>query len=295
MSFQALSCHGKSLKELKLQWLTASSTGQLSLLKLCTNLVSFSLIEIGGHYLDLGKPCHDAGHETIAWLKKCTKLQKLACTSFACAPALMKPIFLENSIHLTSFEYEYSIGLHTQRIHKCFHQALANQTSLQKLCLKVRHTVRDVLTVLGNANWLDGTGLVECLSKLVNLTDLRLGDVSDFFVDEHIAELASCLPKLEVCLMNGYGLTDAVWGEFGSLRSLRRLELDALTRCSKSGILGFIKRLGPGNQGLVLSLTNADVQSNLLWDVFKEEDLIQETISKKVQGIFEFEFDGGDY
>lgn len=46
--FQALSCHGESLVELKLDMLTPDTIPKFSLLKCCTNLVSLSLGEARG-------------------------------------------------------------------------------------------------------------------------------------------------------------------------------------------------------------------------------------------------------
>lgn len=207
-------------------------------------------------------------------------------------PALMGSFLSDKSIHLTSLEYEYSICLPAQTgIDQNFNQALANQTSLQKLSLKIDAFENDEMEPV---NAPDGTNLVECLSKLVNLTLLRLKSTCYTLVDQHIVQLASCLPKLAVCSISGSGLTDAIWGEFGSLRSLRRLELDAVSNFTPHGILGFIESLGPGNKGLVLSLTDVDDDSSDSWKVFRKSDMIQETIAQKINGKFEFEFEEGD-
>ncbi|MCJ1424938.1 hypothetical protein MMC29_002826 [Sticta canariensis] len=279
-TFQALSCrHGKSLVELELHKLTPSSMRELSLLKGCSNLVSLSLAEMEERYTGLETSHSDAFHETVTWLKECTKLRSLACTGFVSAPELVTLILSENTIHLTSLEYQGSVRLHDQGVHPEFYQALANQTNLNRLWLD------------GDLVWnaLDAEGLLKSLSKLVNLTDLRLGEVSASFDDEHIVQLVSSLPKLEFCSMSGYGLTDAIWSEFGSLKSLRKLELDALTSCSGHGILRFIEKLGPGNKSLVLSVTNVDVHSDFLADVAVGVDIIKEKIAKKIEGKFELE------
>lgn len=284
-SFQALNCHGKSLIELQLHELNSSTTPILSLLKHCTNLVSLSLSGTGDRLTDLDKSHSNGFLETVAWLKECKKLRTLACNMLFSAPALMTAIFSENSIQLTSLEYEGSIQWDNQKIHRAFHQALGNQTSLKKLWLN-----GDVV-----CDALDVDGLVESLSKLLNLTYLRLDEISTCFVDRHIVLLASSLPKLEVCLMcNGNGLTDAIWGEFATLRLLRRLEIDSLPSFTVDDILGFIEKLGPGNEGLVLSTTNADRENELFWDVWRQQDCIQEAIIKKVKGRFEFTLSEGD-
>lgn len=272
-----MNCHSKLLNELKLHELRRSSIPQLSLLKGCTNLFSLSLAVTEVYYSDLENLHNDALIETVSWLKECTKLRLLACTGFLSVPALVTLIMSENSIRLTSLEYQGSVRLHDQAVDPKFHQALANQTSLQTLWLN------------GDLVWnaQDAESLVGSLSKLVNLMDLRLGEISRSFDDQHIVQLISSLPKLEICSMCGHGFTDAIWGEFGSLRSLLWLELDELTDTTKCGVLGFIEKLGPGNKGLVLSTTMVNMNSNFFQDAWDAQFLIQETIARKIEGRFE--------
>lgn len=232
-------------------------------------MVSLTLIGNELYKTDLENLPNDAFLETVAWLKKCKKLQNLALTMFSSAPVIA-PILLEKSIHLTSFEYEGSGIQDTAK----FYQMLANQTSLQRLSLT------------GNVgeHALEADVLVESLSKLINLTHLGLEEISESFVDRHIVQLAGSLPKLEVWWTNASSLTDIIWGKVATLRVLQRLHLTALMSFTTDGILDFIEKLGPGNKGLVLSVTTFDMNC----DFFVELTLIKETIAKKVEGRFEF-------
>lgn len=277
-SFQALSCHGDSLTELRLNYLPSDTIPKVWLLKGCTNLVTLSLAGNGRAIYDLEASHNEAFLETVAWLKGCKKLRILAFTKFFSAAALMTPILLENDIRLTSLEFE---GFAMQDAKK-LHQALVNQTSLQSLWLK-----GDVDEMATEADL-----IVESLSKLVNLTDLHMTETSEYFIDRHIVQLASSLPKLEVWSTSGYGLTDAIWGEVASLRSLRKLDITAFTSFTADGILDFVRNLRPGNQGMVLAVMNADVDSALS---VADQELIQETIAQKVGGRFEFTLSRGDY
>lgn len=269
-----MSGHGESLVELKLNYLPSKAVPNISLLKGCTNLVSLSLAGNGIAIDDIEKSHNDDFLETVAWLKRCKKLRVLAFTKFFSAPSLMTPILLENSIRLTSLGYEGFAVRETEN----FYQALANQTSLQSLYLK------------GHLDAPETDVVVESMSKLVNLTDLHLREVSEYFGDRHIMQLASSLPKLEVWSTSGYQLTDAIWAQVASLRSLRRLDLNALTSFTADGILEFIEELGPGNKGLVLAVMNADTDSDLS---LEEQDLIQDTIAQNVEGRFEFTLSRG--
>lgn len=270
-TFQALNCHGESLIKLKLNILSTDTFSKISLLKGCTNLVSLSLG--GGQLLeDL------VVLEIVAWLKELKKLKVLAFDCSFIAPAFLSPIFLDDSICLTSFKYDCLAKGDT----KTFNEALANQTSLKSLWLKGDlDESREEVDIL-----------VDCLSELVNLTDLNLGEVSEMFMDLDIVQLASSLPKLEVWSMSGYGLPNFIWGPLASLRSLRRLELCALTGFTADDILGFIEKLGPSNKGIFLSVKNGEMDNNLS---YMEQEFIHEMIAKKVDGTFKYELFEGDY
>ena len=270
-SFQALCCQGESLIQLKLNMLPLDTIPQVSLLKCCTNLVSLSL---GGRglpdYFDLEEQYNDTFLETVAWLKECKQLRTLAFTHFPSANALMALMFLETDIHLISLRYVGEGFPDTEE----YLLALANQTSLQFLCLKEEENVEmhdpEAAAVL-----------VETLSKLVNLTDLDVSENFGILTDLHIMRLARSLPKLKVWSTNGCGLTDFIWGAVASLRSLWRLRFDAVTNFTVDGILDFIEKLGPGNKGLVLNVTNSQIRLSR-----EEQKLIQEKIAKKVGGDF---------
>lgn len=282
--FQALARHEESLTELKLQ---SSSQDNHALLKGCTNLVSLSL---GGNWNSITE--HDnwrnnAFRETFPWLMECKKLRNLA--SSGSLPWLPR-ILLENSIHLTSLECEsFEIrGSDKSRLY----QALACQTSLQSLWLK---------GCMNRSYEAKPDVLVERLSKLINLTDLRLDGISEDFMDRHIVQLAGSLPKLKSWSTRGLMLTDAIWSGLVSLWSLQRLYLRSSASFTADGILSFIYKLRPGNNGLVLCLVHEGQNSEDEYDedlygeegekVLSWEDrhLIQKTIAEQVDGSFEFD------
>lgn len=131
--------------------------------------------------------------------------------------------------------------------------------------------------------------LVDSLSKLVNLKSLRLKEISESFTDRHIEQLTRSLPKLEILSIGGSKLTDAVWGDFATPKSLQRLDLGALTSFTATSILNFIEKLGPGNNGLLV--TYPDNRRRILQ---AERRKIQENIAYKVEGTFEFIFAARD-
>lgn len=270
-SFLALDRHAESLVELNFNDLMLNTISGISKLKKWTNLVSLSLSG------DRVGP-EDHFSEIADRIQECTKLKILALTDFVCPPALMAKILSQGNIHLTSLNYDFAIVPGNDRTY----QALANQTSLQSLCLKGIEGVRATNLQQKRLHEEDARVLVESLSKLVNLRNLSLSWIPRSFYDWHIIQLASNLPKLEVWEINGYGLTDDILGEVVSLRSLRRLHLGDLANLTVDGILRFIEMLQSGNKGLVLSVKCA---KNIPWE---EQVLINEKIAQKVDGKFYF-------
>ena len=246
----------------------------LSMLEGCTNLTSLFLAENGIATQDLRQKYNDIFLEVTAWLCACKGLRSISMDKMFNAPGLLTPVLLENHIKLTRLELE---GYQMWES-KDFHQALSHQTSLQRLWLK------------GESHEIGQSGqdvdiFVQSLCKLENLTDLRLRDISDAFLDKHLCQLARSLPRLETWWTSGWGITDAIWGDMASLRLLRRLELTAVTRFTADGIVKFILGLGQGNQGFVLSVMMADPDYDLSED---EQSLIKDTIAAEQNGRFDF-------
>ncbi|KAI4127911.1 MAG: hypothetical protein LQ338_002996 [Usnochroma carphineum] len=271
-SLLALSCHRETLTELKLDYVNAEALQSLNLLAGCTNLRTLLLTDGTYRQVNLKDDHNDVFLETIAWLRRCKKLRSVTIRSIRGGQDLVTPILLENDIHLNNLELKGYIMADARD----FHQALSNQPSLQELQLQ------------GDSDEAgDGVAiLVESLSQLSNLTDLRLQDVSDYFTDEVIGRLARSLPKLEGWWTSGWGVTDGIWRDVAKLKSLRRLDMAALSRFTANGILDFVLNLGPGNKGLVLAIMMADVDCDLSEE---EQNTIRETMAARVDGRFEFQ------
>ena len=270
-SFLALNCHRETLREIKLVGLKAEAIPAISMLKGCTRLVSLSLAENGVATQDLEKRHNDIFLETVAWLRDCAGLQTISMTKMLSATGLLTPILLENNIHLTKLELEGYLMSESGD----FHRALASQPSLQALWLKGESSDPGS----------DVDIFVESLSKLENLTDLRLREISDYFSDKHICKLAQRLLKLETWWTSGYGITDAIWNDVVGLHDLRDLNLSAVTRFTLDGIMTFVLSLGPGNQGLILNVTMGDEDYGLSDE---EQSLIKDAINSQVGGRFDF-------
>jgi hypothetical protein len=160
--------------------------------------------------------------------------------------------------------------------HRAFHRALASQIHLESLFLK--GDGEDV----GKD---DIDTLVDSISKLHNLKDLVLKDVSDCFHNEQISQLARSLPRLEELWTSGYGITDEIWDDLLKPPNLRILTFYAMTSFTMDGILEFVRRLRPGNCGFYLSIMNAETDSNLSE---AEQGLIREMLALTLDGKFEF-------
>ena len=270
-SFLALNGHQKTLTELKLADLKPEAIQNLSMLKGCTNLTSLSLGEIGTTKQDLEKRHNDVYLETIAWLCSCKNLRTIAMINILSATGLLTPVLLENDIKLTKLEVEgYSMSEAEE-----FHRALVSQTSLRTLWLKGE----------SSALATDVDILVESISKLRNLTDIRLREISDYFFDTHIRQLGRCLSKLKTWWTGGFGITDSIWKELVSMHHLQDLSLSALTRFTADGIMDFVLNLDSGNEGLILNIMMQDVDFQLSEE---EQTMIKDTIKANIRGDFSF-------
>ena len=270
-TFLALNCHSETLIELKLSNIKPEAMLSLSLLKGCTSLTSLLLTETTGT-TDLENTQNDIFLELVAWLRNCKHIQSITFRTFMSAPAILTPVLLENDIHLTELELDEYNGL----IARDFHLALAHQRSLRTIRLKgeAEDFTKD-----------DLDALVDSLSKLTNLTELRLREISDYFRDEHICRISRSLTQLEDFYTTGWGISDAIWPDMLSLKSLRRFEISALTTFTADGILGFISNLSQGNLGLIFSVMMADPESGLSEE---GQSTIRDSLAAKVEGRFDY-------
>ncbi|KAL9129189.1 MAG: hypothetical protein Q9217_002293 [Psora testacea] len=269
-SFLALGCHRDSLVLLHLHSIEASSMQHLSNLKACTNLESLWLENITATQ-DLENRYNDVFIEMVDWLCQCKNLRAIFISKFAKSPGLLAPVMKENGINIVSLVLEgYSMIGNAD-----FHQALALQIGLRSLYLKGE----------GSERASDNDIFVKSLSKLVNLVDLRLNLIAEGFSEYHIRILAQNLSKLETFWTGGFGITDDIWADIASLRSLKRLEFSADTRFTANGILDFIHSLGPGNTGFALNVMMQDTDCDISEE---EQSMIRDTLSSKLGGRFDF-------
>ena len=277
-SFLAFNRHCKSLTELEIQNIRPEAIPSLSILQGCTSFTSLVLTEAIGN-TDLESAHNEAFLRIVTWLRNCKNLRNITLRRFANAAGILTPVLLENDIHLHRVDVEGYV----MKDSRSFHQALAHQQTLRYVLLKgdPDEIVRDDVDIL-----------VDSLSKLKQVTNLRLRDIGDYFSDEHICLLARNLPCLEEWATSGYGISDVIWEDIASLESLRRLDLSAMTRFSTDGILEYISRLGPGNKGLNLAVMMQEVEYPLSDE---EISIIKERIAAEVDGRFDLQLIRGDF
>lgn len=271
-SFLVLNCHRDSLTKLHLHSISADAMVTLNLLKECTNIISLQLSESRASTTDLEHRHNDVFLEVIGWLTECKRLKSIKLKDIFSAPSLLTPILLEHDIRLIELELDE----YTMTVGKNVHRALVHQPSLQSLFLKGE----------GDDTGTDGYNILAgSLSKLENLTVLRLQNISDYFNNEHICLLAQSLPKLESFATTGWDITDEVWRDLARLENLKQLQFNGKTCFTAKGLLGYVRGLGPGNEGFELAVMMADMESELKPH---EEQLIRDTLTKRVGGSFNF-------
>ena len=272
-TFLALNGHSKTLTKLDLHSIAASSMEYLSAMQDCTNLISLKMAENIRGTQNLAEKHPDVFQQLIEWLSQCKKLRFLEITNFVNGPEFLASVLREPQIKLEKF------GLEGYQLvdAKDFHQALGLQTSLRSL----------FLNGVDSEYLMDNQTLVECLSGLVNLRDLRLTGIAASFSEQHIATLAQRLPKLEEFWTGGWHITDGIWDHLKDLKFLRKLELNADTRFTDKGIQDFVTSLdGESNAGFSLYIMMQDTDCNISDD---EQDNIRRTMVTRLGGRFEFQ------
>lgn len=273
-TFLALNSHAHALRELKI-YLKSDALPHLALLKGCVNLDMLDLEDADGT-TDLEKTQNDVFLEMIVWLRECHNLRQLIFTKFLSAAAIMTHVLPDNNIRLEQLK----LDSYVVKDHKAFHQALTHQTSLNSLFLQ------------GNCEGIfadDRTIFIDSLGYLKELRDVKLvfrSDDVDLLSDEQVISLAENLENLEEFYVSGYGVTDRALEKVSELKHLRAMNFFAVTSFTSDGLLEFVSRLGPGNQGLSLVIDNADPESALTEE---EQDLIRDAIQAKVGGRFEYQ------
>ncbi|RAR07443.1 hypothetical protein DDE83_006488 [Stemphylium lycopersici] len=269
-TFRALNNHGQSLEDLRL-CLSNEAIPHLSLLKGCTALKTLR-IEDNHNTIDLEATEHDVFLEIISWLQKCSDLQRLSFSKLQSGAAIITPVLLEEKIQLISLE----IDSYTLKDHKAFHQALVHQQSSLRILFLNGDTegmFRDDLDIL-----------VESLRQLRQLRHLHL-ILPEVLRDDHLKTIVADLVLLEDLYISGLELNDDVLPHLASLPNLRTVTISGISKFTMDGLLDFIARLGPGNQGIRVSVDMADTDTLL-----PEEELalVRENLMEKVGGTLDY-------
>ena len=274
---QALALHASSLITLHLA-IGDSGIPDLGTLQPCTSLESLTLTDLRSPH-DLKATQNDVFENMVTWLQQCTKLRDLALNDFVSAPDLLTPMLEKQDIQLHHLQINAlrDNGLYVLKENQAFHQAISRQTSLVSLLLKA-----DADGSFGD----DVELLCNCLCAMKSLKRLNLTRTTEYFTDLHVSMLSEHLTNLEELRVDGYGITDASLKRLSSLPHLTSLEFGGVTTFTTNGLLDFVERLSPGNQGLALSVERAAVEGVLS---VEERIQIRDAITAKVNGRFTYE------
>ncbi|KAF1836250.1 hypothetical protein BDW02DRAFT_546665 [Decorospora gaudefroyi] len=269
-TFRALNHHSKSLEDLRL-CVSNESIPQMSLLRGCTALRTLRMEDVHGQ-VDLEATEHDVFLETVAWLQNCENLERLSFSKLQSGAAIITPVLLEEKIRLRSLE----IDSYTLKDHKAFHQALVHHKSSLRILFLSGDTdgmFRDDLDIL-----------VDSLKQLRQLRDLHL-ILPEVLRDEHLVTIVAELTLLEDLYVSGLELNDVVLPHLASLSNLRTVTISGISKFTMEGLLDFVSRLGPGNQGIRISVDMADPDTLLEDEVL---NLVRDNLMDKVGGTLEY-------
>ncbi|KYG50196.1 hypothetical protein M433DRAFT_57667 [Acidomyces richmondensis BFW] len=272
----AFNHHSKSLVNLKL-FLSDEGILALGALQGCTMLET---LDIGcyGSTMDLKDTQNDAYLEITQWLKNCDHLKAISFQNVISAPDLVLPVLLNPKVKLRALQINATeSAMYVVKDHHDFHQALAKQTSLEDLMLRAdpEPMTRDDLEILMNT-----------FCSLQNLQEINLFRIADYFTNEHIELLGSRLTNLDTFYVGGYGISDRVLDSFVHSSRLKTLTFAGISSFTVDGILDFIGKLGSSNQGLLLSVDNAEPETMISEE---GQNLIREAMATKLDGRFEYQ------
>jgi hypothetical protein len=92
--------------------------------------------------------------------------------------------------------------------------------------------------------------IVDSLTQLTGLTTLKLALVLEIFQDDHLIAIISDLKNLEDLYITGMEVKDGVLDCVGRLTYLKSVTFSGISKFTLEGIIEFVSRLTPGNQGI---------------------------------------------
>ncbi|KAH6616303.1 hypothetical protein C7974DRAFT_436377 [Boeremia exigua] len=269
-TFLALSHHGGSLEDLGM-YTSNESLSHLSMLQGCTALRQLRIEDTHG-VVDLQATQNDVYLETIAWLSKCKDLRSIRFSNFASGASIITPVLFEHDMRLEHLE----IDSYILKDHKTFHQALVQQqANLVELTLngESEGMFRDDLDIL-----------VDSLKQLKALQQLSL-TLLEVLRDEHIIAIFQDLKQLETIYVTGLELNDVILPTIGALPNLRDVTLSGISKFSVDGLFDFISMLGSGNQGIRVTIDQADPDTAL---TDENQTVLSDYLTQQVGGTFDY-------
>lgn len=269
-TFLALSHHGGSLEDLGM-YTSNESLSHLNMLQGCTTLRQLRIEDTHGT-VDLQATQNDVYLETIAWLRKCKSLRNIRLSNLYSGAAIITPVLLEHDIRLEHLD----IDSYVLKDHKTFHQALVHQqASLTELSLggDTDGMFRDDLDIL-----------VDSLKQLKAIRRLSLL-LPEVLRDEHVIAIMQGLTQLEMIYVSGLELNDVILPSIGALPNLRDVTLGGISKFSVEGLCDFISQLGPGNQGIRITIESAEAETALNDE---SQALVSEMLAQQVGGTLDY-------
>ena len=277
---QALASHAGSLTTLNLAVSDKGLPG-LGHLQPCTSIETLKLTDLRPPH-DLKATQNDVFLEIVSWLQQCSRLRDIGLIDFLSAPAILTPVLEKSNLRLEALQVNAKENsMYAAKDNQDFHRAISNQTSLTSLLLTA-----DADGCFGD----DMQILCDCVCALKNLRELKLTRITEYFSDSHVNRIAEELFGLEDLFIDGYGISDNCLGKLTNLGNLKTVTFSGLTSFTADGLLEFINNLGPGNQGLVMVIDRAIMDSALS---IAEKEIVRDAMAAKVQGRFDYELFGG--
>ena len=265
-SLQIISEHGRHLKRLQLT-VICCYVSHMHILKGCSNLELFYVkvvmpIEVT-HEKDAGRYAH-----MFDWLERCEGLKYLRFGRFHAAPLIVGRLLSRSNIQLR----ELAVAITRDTSLNDFLPALQNSHLLESLIIE-----RSFRAYFEDSQ-LDT--VFKALPISGSIRKLRICNKTFHGFDE-LFLASGKLKDLEYLEIRNADLSHEMLEMMHWFQNLKFLDIEGcvIYRWDLKSILGYISKLGPGNEGLFFALSNDG-------ELRDEEGRLDEALRKKVNGHF---------
>ncbi|TPX09423.1 uncharacterized protein E0L32_009311 [Thyridium curvatum] len=269
-AFEALGCHGESLRKLGLSSLQTVAFEHFGALAQCEKLEALTLEAANPTGFNWEATHADSFQAAITWLKSCKSLTTLQVAKVPNASTVLATVLRAPAVRLRALDVRLIDAEPT------FYSALGFQTEMEDFAMR---TIDEELEP-GTPQHMD---LISSLCKCQKLRELDL--ITTLINVEDVTRFSQSLVHLEELGFDGSNFFDLCWKILARFKKLKTLNILASSLFTADGIRNFLADLEQhpdgSHDGLALSIMN---QAPHVVITPTEETSLQKEIAAKFGG-----------